>query len=161
MPKLSHLDETGRARMVDVSDKPDTKRVAIAQGQILMRPATLKRILSGKLVKGDALTVAKIAGIQAAKRTHEIIPLCHPIPISNIELGFSHDAKTASVTVSATVSSTSKTGVEMEALTACSVTLLTLYDMAKAVERGMEISSIKLIEKRGGKSGLWKRASKA
>jgi len=157
MPKLSHLDEIGRARMVDVSDKAVTKRVAIAQGQIRMQPSTLEKILSGRLVKGDAFTVAKIAAIQAAKRTSELIPLCHPLPISNVEIEFDHDAKGASISVTATVSSTGKTGVEMEALTTCSIALLTLYDMAKAAERGMEISSIKLIEKRGGKSGIWRR----
>lgn len=157
MAKLSHLDETGRARMVDVGDKADTKRAAIAQGRIQMRPATLRKILSGRLIKGDALTVAKIAGIQGAKRTSELLPLCHPIPITNVEIEFAHDANAASITVTATVRSTGKTGVEMEALTACAVTLLTLYDMAKAAERGMELDAIKLIEKRGGKSGVWKR----
>ncbi len=143
--------------MVDVGDKANTKRVAIAQGQLRMQSATLRKILSGRLVKGDALSVAQIAGIQAAKRTSELIPLCHLIPLTGIEIEFKSDAKAASITVTATVRSTGKTGVEMEALTACTIALLTLYDMAKAAERGMEISSIKLIEKRGGKSGVWKR----
>lgn len=156
--KLPHLDEYSRARMVDVSAKADTKRTAVAQGKIVMSPETLKLILQGGLEKGDVFTVAKVAAIQAAKRTSELVPLCHPIPIDGIEIKFVHDKKEASITVTATVTSTGKTGVEMEALTACAIALLTIYDMAKSVERGMEIKGIYLLEKRGGKSGTWVKA---
>jgi cyclic pyranopterin phosphate synthase len=155
--KLSHLDKMGRARMVDVSDKPDTKRVAIAQGAITMSPRTLQLIVTEKIPKGDVLTVAKIAGVTAAKKTSELIPLCHPISLDAIELEFQPDFKTGRLIVTATASSTSKTGVEMEALTACAVTLLTVYDMCKSAERGMTIEEIFLVEKRGGRSGTWKR----
>lgn len=155
MPKLSHLDEHGRARMVDVSAKADTKRTAVAQGKIVMSPKTLKLILQGGLEKGDVFTVAKIAAIQGAKRTAELIPMCHPISIDGIEIAFEHGKREASITAKATVTGTGKTGVEMEALTACAIALLTIYDMAKSAERGMEIREIYLLEKRGGKSGAW------
>ncbi|MCS6937154.1 MAG: cyclic pyranopterin monophosphate synthase MoaC [Candidatus Bipolaricaulota bacterium] len=155
--KLSHLDAQGRARMVDVSDKPDTKRVAIAQGAIAMSPQTLRLITTDKIAKGDVLTVAKLAGVMGAKKTSDLIPLCHPIPLDAIDLEFQPDLKTGRLTVTATATSTGKTGVEMEALTACAVALLTVYDMCKSAERGMVIEEIKLLEKRGGRSGLWKR----
>ena len=153
--KFSHLDKRGRAKMVDVSAKADTKRVAVAQGKIIMKPETLKLILQGGLEKGDVFTVAKVAAIQAAKRTSELVPLCHPLPIDGIEIKFVHDKKEASITAKTTVTSTGKTGVEMEALTACAIALLSIYDMAKSAERGMEIKEIYLLEKRGGKSGSW------
>ncbi|MBI1741660.1 cyclic pyranopterin monophosphate synthase MoaC [Candidatus Acetothermia bacterium] len=155
--KLSHLDAHGHARMVDVSAKPDTVRIAIAQGKIVMRPSTLQLILEGTIKKGDVLTVAKIAAIQGAKRTAELIPMCHPIPITGIDIEFTHDKQEANISVAAAVTSAGKTGVEMEALTACATALLTIYDMCKAVEKGMTIGPIQLIEKRGGKSGTWNR----
>ncbi|MBI3661034.1 cyclic pyranopterin monophosphate synthase MoaC [Candidatus Acetothermia bacterium] len=155
--KLSHLDAHGHARMVDVSAKPDTVRIAIAQGKIVMRPSTLQLILEGTIKKGDVLTVAKIAAIQGAKRTAELIPMCHSIPITGIDIEFTHDKQEANISVTAAVTSAGKTGVEMEALTACATALLTIYDMCKAVEKGMTIGPIQLIEKRGGKSGTWNR----
>jgi len=155
--KLSHLDAHGHVCMVDVSAKPDTVRVAIAQGKIVMRPSTLQLVLEGTIKKGDVLTVAKIAAIQGAKRTSELIPMCHPIPITGLEIDFARDKKEASISVTTTVTSSGKTGVEMEALTACATALLTIYDMCKAVEKGMTIGPIQLIEKRGGKSGTWNR----
>lgn len=155
--KLSHLDEQGNARMVDVSAKPDTARIAIAQGKIVMKPSTLQLVLAGHIKKGDVLTVAKIAAIQGAKRTAELIPMCHPIPITGIAIEFTHDKKEANISVTVAVTSTGKTGVEMEALTACATALLTIYDMCKAVAKGMTIGPIQLLEKRGGKSGMWNR----
>ncbi len=157
MKKLTHLDEQGNARMVDVGTKRDTLRTAVAQGKITMKPATLRLVLQGHVTKGDVFTVAKIAAIQGAKRTAELIPLCHPIPITGIEIEFGHDKKEASISLVVTVTSTGKTGVEMEALTACSVGLLAIYDMCKAAEKAMAIGPIVLIEKRGGKSGAWTR----
>lgn len=157
--KLSHLDAAGRARMVDVSEKPTTKRVAVAQGSISMSPKTLKLITVGEVSKGDVLTVAKLAGIQGAKKTAELIPLCHPIPLDSIDLEFQPDLRTGRLTVTATATSTGKTGVEMEALTACAVALLTVYDMCKSAERGMTIEEIFLVEKGGGRSGVWKRSA--
>ncbi len=157
MKKLSHLDSQGHARMVNVSAKIDTLRTAIAEGKITMKPSTLALILEGHIKKGDVLTVAKIAAIQGAKRTSELIPMCHPIPITGIEIDFTHNKKIACILVTARVTSTGKTGVEMEALTACSIALLTIYDMCKAAEKNMTIGSIQLIEKRGGKNGVWKR----
>ncbi|MCX8103200.1 MAG: cyclic pyranopterin monophosphate synthase MoaC [Candidatus Bipolaricaulota bacterium] len=159
--KLSHLDAQGRARMVDVSDKPDTKRVAVAQGSIIMAPETLKLIVSERVPKGDVFTVAKIAGINGAKKTSELIPLCHPLPLDALDLEFHPDLKTGRITVTVTASSTGKTGVEMEALTACAIALLTVYDMCKSAERGMTIEKILLVEKRGGRSGLWQRRAKS
>jgi cyclic pyranopterin phosphate synthase len=155
MKKLTHLDVHGNAQMVDVSAKKDTARKATARGKIIMRPTTLALVLEGYIKKGDVFTVAKIAAIQGAKRTAELIPMCHPIPISGIEIEFSHDKKEASISVLATVSSTGKTGLEMEALVACSLALLTIYDMCKAAEKGMIIGSIELLKKQGGKSGDW------
>jgi cyclic pyranopterin monophosphate synthase len=156
-PRLTHLDKTGAAAMVDVGGKSVTKRVAAAEGAITMQPATLAMIVSGNAKKGDVVGAARIAGIMAAKRTHELIPLCHPLPISAVTLELDADEKLPGLRVRATVTVTGTTGVEMEALTAVSVACLTVYDMAKAVDRGMEIGTIRLVEKRGGKSGTWKR----
>ncbi len=151
--ELSHLDERGHARMVDVSSKDVTVREATARGRVLMRPETLARIVEGELPKGDVLATARIAGIMAAKRTHDLIPLCHPLPLSGItvELTPAHDPP--AIEVQATVRTTSQTGVEMEALTAVSVAALTVYDMCKAVERTMQISDVRLVAKSGGRSG--------
>jgi len=139
--------------MIDVGDKPDTERVAIASGQVIMKPATLELIRSGTMKKGDVLTVAQIAGITAAKRTSELIPLCHPLPITHIEVSLSLDDSLPGVNISASVKTIGKTGVEMEALTAVSVAALTVYDMAKAAEKTMRIQNIRLLEKHGGRSG--------
>ncbi len=151
--KLTHLSGRGEARMVDVSAKPSTARVAVAEGHVLMQPKTLDIVRSGNAKKGDVLGAARIAGIMAAKRTHELIPLCHPLALSQVEVDVVPDAKLPGVTVRARVKVAGKTGVEMEALTAVSVACLTIYDMVKAVERGMRIEGIRLIEKSGGKSG--------
>jgi cyclic pyranopterin monophosphate synthase len=151
--ELTHLDESGRARMVDVGDKPDTARQAIAKGEVVMKKATLDLIRAGAIKKGDVLTVAQIAGIAAAKRTSELIPLCHPLPIMHIEVNFTLEVALPGVVITASVKTCGKTGVEMEALTAVSVAALTIYDMAKAVEKAMKIQNIRLIEKRGGVSG--------
>jgi cyclic pyranopterin monophosphate synthase len=151
--KLSHLGRGGQARMVDVSAKPDSERVAIAEGRVLMQPKTLAVVRSGNVKKGDVLGAARIAGIMAAKRTHELIPLCHPLALTQVEVDVEPDAKLPGVMVKARVKVAGKTGVEMEALTAVSVACLTIYDMVKAVERGMRIDGIRLVEKSGGKSG--------
>ena len=151
--KLSHLDEHGRVRMVDVGKKPDTDRSAVACGSIKMKAATLKLILSGRAYKGDVLTVARIAGILAAKRTSDLIPLCHPLPLTQVQVELALDDSLPGVAITATVKTTAKTGVEMEALTAVSVAALTVYDMAKAAEKTMRIQDIRLVEKRGGLSG--------
>lgn len=150
---LSHIDENGKARMIDVSEKNETVRIAVAQGEIKMKRTTLELIRSGVMKKGDVLTVAQIAGIQAAKRTFELIPLCHPLPISQVKVDLQLDDNLPGVQITATVKVTGKTGVEMEALTAVSVAALTIYDMAKAVEKTMKIQNIRLIEKHGGRSG--------
>jgi cyclic pyranopterin phosphate synthase len=150
---LSHIDENGKARMVDVSEKNETVRIAVAQGEIKMERTTLELIRSGVMKKGDVLTVAQIAGIQAAKRTSELIPLCHPLPISQVKVDLQLNDNLPGVQITATVKVTGKTGVEMEALTAVSVAALTIYDMAKAVEKTMKIQNIRLIEKHGGRSG--------
>jgi cyclic pyranopterin monophosphate synthase len=152
-PKLTHLDDSGRARMVDVGDKPDTERLAIACGEVMMKRATLDLIRAGTIKKGDVLTVAQIAGIAAAKRTSELIPLCHPLPITHIDVVLSLDDTLPGVIIKASVKTTGKTGVEMEALTAVSVAALTIYDMAKAAEKTMKIQNIRLLEKHGGRSG--------
>ena len=154
--KLTHLDDKGAARMVDVSEKSVTSRSATAKGRIAMKASTLKLILDDKLKKGNALEVARLAGIMAAKKTADLIPLCHPLAISKVEVDLHPDRKSSSVEVEATVKLTGQTGVEMEALTAVSVACLTLYDMAKAVDRGMVIGDIRLTEKSGGKSGDYK-----
>jgi cyclic pyranopterin phosphate synthase len=155
-PKLSHLGRSGAARMVDVSEKAVTERVAVAEGQVRMTQATLDIVRKGDAKKGDVLGAARIAGIMAAKRTHELIPLCHPLLLSKIEVDVELDAKLPGVRVRATVKLAGQTGVEMEALTAVSVACLTVYDMVKAVERGMRIEGIRLVEKRGGKSGIYR-----
>ncbi len=152
-PALSHLDAEGHARMVDVSAKAETLREATARGRVVMLPATLALIVEGQLPKGDVLAVARVAGIMAAKRTPDLIPLCHPIPISGVELLLTPDAEASSIEIEATVRTTGQTGVEMEALTAVSVAALTVYDMCKAVERGMRIEAVRLVAKSGGKSG--------
>lgn len=151
--KLTHLDNSGQASMVDVSDKPDTERSATATASIYMQPETLHLIREGNLKKGDVLAVARIAGIMGAKRTSELIPLCHPIPLTKIGVELALDEDTNAIHITATARTTGKTGVEMEALTAVSIAALTIYDMAKAVDRGMQISNIRLLEKRGGVHG--------
>jgi cyclic pyranopterin monophosphate synthase len=153
---LTHIDSKGEARMVDVSAKPATERAAVAEGRVVMSTATLELIVSGHARKGDVLGTARIAGIMAAKRTSELIPLCHPLALSKVELDITADAKLPGCTVRATVKVTGPTGVEMEALTAVSVACLTIYDMVKAVERGVRIEGIHLIEKKGGKSGHYR-----
>lgn len=161
MSELTHFSDSGRARMVDVSEKAVTERVAIASGVIRILPETLARIRAGKIAKGDVLTVADVAAVMAAKRTPELIPMCHSLPLSGVEIAFDEVAEEggcAGLRVVATVKCVGQTGVEMEALTAASAALLTVYDMCKAIDRGMRIESIQLEEKRGGKSGDWKRA---
>jgi cyclic pyranopterin phosphate synthase len=162
MPRrhLTHLDEQGAARMVDVGAKPVTERIAVAEGVVTMLPATLALLTSdgsARSRKGDVIAVARVAGIMAAKRTHELIPLAHPLALTSIVVDITPDAALPGLRVRATAKLAGKTGVEMEALTAVSVACLTIYDMAKAVDRGMEIGHVRLLEKRGGKSGLWKR----
>jgi cyclic pyranopterin phosphate synthase len=154
--KLTHLGGRGEARMVDVSAKPATERVAIAEGRVVMAAKTLELVRKGNAKKGDVLGTARIAGIQAAKRTHELIPLCHPLAITQVEVDLALDAKLPGVIVKARVKVAGKTGVEMEALTAVSVACLTIYDMVKAVERGMRIEGIRLVEKSGGRSGHYR-----
>jgi cyclic pyranopterin monophosphate synthase len=155
-PALTHIDSGGEARMVDVSAKPATERIAVAEGRVVMSKSTLDLILSGDAKKGDVLGTARIAGIMAAKRTHELIPLCHPLAISKVTLDITPDPKLPGCVVRATVKVVGPTGVEMEALTAVSVACLTVYDMVKAVERGIRIEAIHLIEKTGGKSGHYR-----
>jgi cyclic pyranopterin phosphate synthase len=157
--KLTHIDSSGKARMVDVTDKQDTRRVAIAEGKIFMKRETLDKIEAAEMAKGDVLAVARIAGISAAKRTAELIPLCHTILLTNVDMDFASfltEDNAAGVRIRAEVTSAGKTGVEMEALTAVSVAALAIYDMCKAVDRSMTISGVRLLEKRGGRSGTWK-----
>ena len=153
MSELTHLDAEGRAHMVDVGAKAETRREAIARGAVLMRPETLAKILAGDLPKGDVLAVARIAGIMAAKRTPDLIPLCHPLLLTHVSVDLRPDSSAPAVLIEATVRTTGKTGVEMEALTAVTAAALTIYDMCKAIDRGMRISDIRLAEKRGGRSG--------
>ena len=153
MPELSHIDESGRPHMVSVTSKADTTRVAVAKGAVRMQAETFKLIMGGGVKKGDVLTVAQLAGIMGAKHTPELIPLCHPILIGSVNVEFTPDEAASTIGISATVESTGKTGVEMEALTAVSVAALTIYDMCKAVDRGMRIEEIRLVHKSGGKSG--------
>ena len=155
--QLTHLDERGRIRMVDVGAKPVTRREAIARGEIRMAPATLDAIVGGKLKKGEALAAARIAGIMAAKRTHEMIPLCHQIPLEVIEVDFHPDPISSALQIQSRAVSSGRTGVEMEALVAASTAALTIYDMAKAIDRAMEIGAIRLVTKRGGRSGEFAR----
>jgi cyclic pyranopterin phosphate synthase len=154
--KLTHFDAIGRASMVDVAEKDETRRIARACGRIVMLPATLKKILAGSAKKGDVLGVARIAAIQASKRVSELIPLCHPLAVTKVAVDFSVDQANAAVECVATTETVGRTGVEMEALTAVSVGLLTIYDMCKAVDRGMRMEGIRLLHKQGGKSGLWR-----
>lgn len=154
-PRLTHQDADGRARMVDVGDKDQTRRVARAEGRIVMGESTLQAVLAHALPKGDPLRVAEIAGIQAAKRTSDLIPLCHPLPLTAVRVSVEPDADIPGVRVEATAEVVGRTGVEMEALTAASVALLTVYDMLKGVDRGMHIEGIRLLEKTGGRSGAW------
>jgi len=154
--KLTHLAKGGEAHMVDVSAKPATERVAVAEGRVLMAAKTLDLVIKGNAKKGDVLGAARIAGVMAAKKTHELIPLCHPLAVSKISVDIEPDAALPGLRVRATVKVTGQTGVEMEALTAVAVACLTIYDMVKAVERGMRIEGIRLIEKSGGKSGRYR-----
>ncbi|NJK79233.1 MAG: cyclic pyranopterin monophosphate synthase MoaC [Chloroflexaceae bacterium] len=159
-PRLSHLDEQGHAQMVDVGAKPETQREAVARGAVLMQPATLRLIVAGALPKGDVLAVARVAGIMAAKRTPDLIPLCHTLLLTNVAVDFTPQHATAdtpdsTLHIEALVRTRGQTGVEMEALTAVSVAALTIYDMCKAVDKGMRISDIRLVQKRGGQSGAW------
>ncbi|WP_434051749.1 MAG: cyclic pyranopterin monophosphate synthase MoaC [Roseibium sp.] len=153
--RLTHLDEAGAANMVDVSQKENTHRIAVARGSVTMRAETLELIRSGNAKKGDVIGTARIAGILAAKKTHELIPLCHPLMLSKVKVDIEPDDTLPGLVVTATTKVSGQTGVEMEALTACSLTCLTIYDMAKAVDRGMVIGDIRLVEKAGGKSGHW------
>jgi cyclic pyranopterin phosphate synthase len=156
MNTLTHFDAAGQAHMVDVGAKAATHRVAVAEGRIRMLPATLARILEGSAAKGDVLGVARVAAIMGAKRTAELVPLCHPIPLTRVAVEFTPDAAASTVSCRATCETVGATGVEMEALTAVQVGLLTVYDMCKAVDRGMVIEGVRLLEKRGGKSGEWR-----
>ena len=157
MAQLSHLDEQGRARMVDVSEKEITRRVAVARGTIRMQPKTLALILEEKIAKGDVFSVARVAGIMAAKKTSELIPMCHPLNITSVKIDLTPRQKPARVDIAASVRVSGKTGVEMEAMTAVAVAGLTIYDMCKAVDREMTIGEIRLVEKSGGKSGIFIR----
>ncbi|MHB8773460.1 MAG: cyclic pyranopterin monophosphate synthase MoaC [Syntrophales bacterium] len=155
---LTHIDDLGRARMVDVGGKKETRREAIAEATVTMSPETLRLAVAGQMKKGDVFGTARLAGIMAAKKTPELIPLCHPLPIDTVELDFTVTEETSSVVIRATVGTTARTGVEMEAMTAASVAALTIYDMCKAAEKGIAIGGITLIRKSGGKSGLWQRS---
>ena len=153
---MTHFDANGQAWMVDVANKAETHRLARAVGRIMMQPATLRQIIAGSAKKGDVLGIARIAGIQAAKHTSTLIPLCHPLALTRVEIDFKIERRHNAITCTATAETVGRTGVEMEALTAASISLLTIYDMCKAVDRGMRIETLHLEEKRGGKSGVWK-----
>ena len=157
MSDLTHFDDDGRPHMVDVSAKPVTARRAIARGQVRTESATLQRVMDGSTAKGDVIIVAELAGIMAAKRTGDLIPLCHPLGLDAVEVRIAPDPDLPGLAVTAEVRSTGRTGIEMEAMTAVSVACLTIYDMLKAVDRGMTIEAIELVEKSGGKSGDWRR----
>jgi cyclic pyranopterin phosphate synthase len=157
MSELTHFNAAGEAQMVDVGDKADSQRRAVAEGRIVMQAETLAMIRSGDHRKGDVLGVARIAGIMAAKKTAELVPLCHPLALTRVSVDLDTSTQPAAVTCCATVETRGRTGVEMEALTAVQVALLTVYDMCKAVDRGMTIEAVRLMEKRGGKSGHWRR----
>lgn len=159
MNELTHQDEAGRPRMVDVGEKPETRRVAVAEGLIRMAPDTVRALEDGRTPKGDPLTVAQLAGIQGAKRTSDLIPLCHPLPLTSVDVELAVDPELPGVRAVSKARVTGRTGVEMEALTAVAVALLTVYDMLKAVDRGMHIEGIRLLEKRGGASGDWRSGS--
>ncbi|MEJ2376801.1 MAG: cyclic pyranopterin monophosphate synthase MoaC [Pseudolabrys sp.] len=154
--ELSHIDQRGQARMVDVSAKGMTERVAVAEGRVIMTTETLDKVVAGNALKGDVLGAARLAGIMAAKRTHGLIPLCHPLPITKVEVEIEPEHALPGFVVQATVKVTGQTGVEMEALTAVSIACLTIYDMVKAIERSMRIEGIRLLEKSGGRTGTWK-----
>lgn len=156
-PELTHLDAAGRARMVDVGDKAITRREATARARVVMQASTLQLIRAGGAAKGDVLAVAQVAGVMAAKRTPDLIPLCHPLPITGVDIGFQFDDAAGAIVITATVRVDGKTGVEMEALTAVTVTALTVYDMCKAVDRAMTIGDVQLLHKTGGKSGEFQR----
>ena len=158
--KLTHLDETGQAKMVDVGRKADTERIAIARGAVTMKPDTLQLIIQGSLKKGDVLTLAQVAGILAAKKTSELIPLCHPLLLNKIDVVCTPNPADSCVEIEASARVNGKTGVEMEALTAVSVAALTIYDMAKAVDRGMHLTNIRVVYKEGGKSGIFTEQDK-
>jgi len=158
MKRLTHLDKEGKAKMVDVSEKPLTRREAIARGSVYMKPETLRLIEDKKVPKGDVLCVSRVAGIMAAKKTSELIPMCHPLNITSVDIKLNLDSKKNKVDIEACVKILGQTGVEMEALTAVSVAALTIYDMCKAVDKEMVISDVMLIEKRGGRSGVFKRS---
>ena len=153
--QLSHIDDAGRARMVDVTAKDETLRVAVARGRVVMQPETLRLLLRGEIAKGNVLTTAQVAGTMAAKKTSELIPMCHPLLLTGIDVELTPDEAGSSIEIAATVRTTGKTGVEMEALTAVSVAALTVYDMCKAVDRGMRVDGVRLVSKTGGKSGDW------
>ena len=161
MRELSHVDEQGNARMVDVGDKPDTMREAMARGAVFMRAGTLRMVQRNEVQKGDVLSVAKIAGIMAAKRTAELIPLCHPLPLTSVDLAFRLFEDEGRIEIQSRARVVGKTGVEMEALTAVAAAALTIYDMCKAVDREITISDIRLVEKRGGRSGIFRRPGEA
>lgn len=161
MSNLTHLDEAGSAHMVDVGDKAVTQRTAIAAARVTMLPETLKLVQEGNHKKGDVLAVARVAGIQAAKKCSDLIPLCHPLMLNAVDINFALDTEASQVNIQARCKVDGKTGVEMEALTAASVAALTIYDMCKAVDRGMQITDIGLVEKQGGKSGSWRRGEEA
>lgn len=155
--ELTHFDVAGRAHMVNVTDKQDTDRVALAAGRVVMAAETLSRIEAGLIGKGDVLAVAQVAGIMAAKKTWEIIPMCHPLLLTGVSISFAIDAKASAIDIQAEVKTTGKTGVEMEALTAVSAAALTIYDMCKAIDRGMCVENIRLLRKSGGRSGVFER----
>jgi cyclic pyranopterin phosphate synthase len=162
MAELTHFNDSGRARMVDVSEKNSTERTATAQGRVLLKPDTLTKIQQGKIAKGDVLAVAQVAGVMGAKRTPDLIPMCHPILLTSVDIDFEEDASLdhdglCSITITATAKTTGPTGVEMEAMTAVSVAALTIYDMCKAVDKGMSFSGVCLMAKSGGKSGIYTR----
>ncbi|MBW1980504.1 MAG: cyclic pyranopterin monophosphate synthase MoaC [Deltaproteobacteria bacterium] len=157
MEQFTHIDEHGQAHMVDIGDKPSTERIAVASGRIRMRPETLEQITSFEVSKGDVLGVARLAGIMAAKKTSELIPLCHPLRLSNVTIDFTPDRPKSEIVVQAMAKALDRTGVEMEALVAVSIAALTVYDMCKSYDRDMQILSIQLLEKRGGKSGHYRR----
>jgi cyclic pyranopterin phosphate synthase len=157
MSQLTHVDEAGRAHMVDVGAKSPTERRAVATGRVHMQPDTLNLITSGGVAKGDVLGVARISGIMAAKRTSELIPLCHPLQLTSVTIDFTYDLRGATITINAAVKANDRTGVEMEALVAVTVAALTIYDMCKATDRGMHIEGIQLLEKSGGRSGHYRR----
>ena len=159
MAELTHFNSAGEAHMVDVGAKPETERRAVAHGRIVMQAQTLTRILAGTQAKGDVLGIARIAGIMAAKKTADLIPLCHPLPLTHVEIDFTPQPDTHAILCRATAETRGRTGVEMEALAAVNIALLTIYDMCKAVDRGMTLQDIGLLEKSGGKSGTWRRAA--